>query len=306
MPVELELQGAPLPVPKSARGRELYGRHPRRAALLVIVAALLFAIMGAMVKVASRSLPNEMVVFFRNVLGWIVLLPWVLRGGAPTLQTRHLHLHALRAVSGLTSMYCFFYAIAHLQLANAILLNYAAPLFIPFIAALWLREPFPVALRWASVVGFIGIAFILKPDRALLDPAALVGLAAGVFTAVAFVSIRRMAATEPTTRIVFYFSTSATLISAVPLAWAWVRPEPTLWGVLVAIGMVATLAQLMLTRAYAYAPAARVGPFGYSIVLFGALIGWVLWGETPDRLSLFGALLVCCAGILTTRRTRIG
>ena len=268
------------------------------AAGMVLGAALLFAIMGALVKTVSVQLPSAQVVFFRNALGLVALLPWLLRGGIAGLRTEHLGLHLWRSLSGVTAMYCFFYALAHLPLAQAVLLNYTAPLFIPLIAAVLLREPFPWPVRWAVLVGFIGITLILKPGVVRFNLDALIGLAAGVFTAFAFTAIRRMGKIEPTTRIVFYFGVIATLISAVPLFWAWTAPAPALWGSLLLIGLLATIAQLLVTRAHAYAPAARIGLFMYSIVVFAALLGWLLWDEGIDQWSVLGAVLVTGAAIL--------
>ncbi|MHB8474338.1 MAG: DMT family transporter [Gammaproteobacteria bacterium] len=272
-----------------------------RAAAMMLATALLFALMGALVKSVSTQLPGTMVVFFRNVLGLVALLPWLLRGGIAGLRTRNLRLHMWRSLSGITAMYCFFHALAHLPLAHAVLLNYTAPLFIPLIATLWLHEPFPGSVRAAVLIGFLGIALILKPGTMHLDLDALIGLGAGVFTAFAFTSMRRMGKIEPTTRIVFYFGVFATLISAVPLAWTWITPPRALWGRLLLIGVLATSAQLLVTRAHAYAPAARLGPFMYSIVVFAAMLGWLFWNETIDAWSLVGAVLVSGAGILASR-----
>ncbi len=271
------------------------------AAMMVLGAALLFAIMGALVKTVSEQLPSTQVVFFRNALGLVALLPWLLRGGVAGLRTHNLRLHLWRSLSGITAMYCFFHALAHLPLAQAVLLNYTAPLFIPPIAALLLREPFPWAVRWAVLVGFAGIALILKPGSMHFDLDGLIGLAAGVFTAFAFTAMRSMGKIEPTTRIVFYFGVIATLISVIPLFWTWITPAPALWGSLLLIGLLATVAQLLVTRAHAYAPAARIGPFMYSIVVFAALLGWLLWGERLDRWSVLGAILVTGAAILAGR-----
>jgi drug/metabolite transporter (DMT)-like permease len=118
----------------------------------------------------------------------------------------------------------------------------------------------------------------------------------GVCAAAAMVSIRRIADTEPAVRIVFYFSVVSTLIAAVPLAWSWSAVPPAALLLLVAIGVLATLGQLSLTRAYALAPAARIGAFTYVAVVFGGLLGWALWRERPDAASLLGMALVigCC------------
>jgi drug/metabolite transporter (DMT)-like permease len=277
--------------------------QPQRAAALIVASAFMFALTGATVKAASAHLPHTEVVFFRSALGLVALAPWLIRGGLRGLATAHPGLHLFRGMTGLAAMYCFFYALAHLELATAVLLNYSAPLFIPFIAALWLGEGVPRSLRWAIPIGFAGIALILKPGlffggEGMLEPAALIGVAAGLLAAVSFVTIRRLHRSEPTTRIVFYFGVISTALSAVPLAWTWRTPEPALWGLLAAMGGAATAGQLLLTRAYALAPAAQVGPFTYSVVVFSAALGWLFWGELPGPWSSLGTVLVVLAGIL--------
>lgn len=275
--------------------------HPRHAALLVLSSALLFALMGGIIKFLSQQLPLEMVVFFRNLFGLLVLLPLLLRHGVGQLRTRQLHLHLTRSLFGLSAMYCFFYAISRLHLAEAVLLNYTAPLYIPLLAWWWLKEASPRRLKSALLLGFAGIVLILKPGMAIFQAQALVGVLAGLFTAGAFVALRRMAGSEPPLRTVFYFALIATLVSALPLLWHWRAPPAGIWLLLLAMGGVASAGQLLLTRAYAYAPAAWVGSFTYTIIPLSALVGWWGWGETPDLLSLLGALLVVSAAVLVLR-----
>jgi drug/metabolite transporter (DMT)-like permease len=269
-----------------------------RGAALMLAAALLFAATGAIIKHVSAQLPNEMVVFFRSFFGLLALTPFFLRHGPRTYATQRLGAHLVRALAGLTAMYCYFYAIAHLPLAEAVLLNYTAPLFIPLAALFLVGEPFGRKLWWPIGIGFVGVGLILKPGLSLLAPIALIGLAAGLFSALAMAGIRKLTNTEPATRVVFYFSLTSTLVAALPLAWRWQTPAADLWLPLILIGVLSTLAQILMTRAYAHAPAAQVGPFLYAIVVFAGLFGWALWQEIPDWLSLAGTLLVILAGIL--------
>jgi len=272
-----------------------------RGAALMLAAALLFAATGAIIKHVSAQLPNEMVVFFRSFFGLLALAPFFVRHGPRYYATHRLGAHLVRALTGLTAMYCYFYAIAHLPLAEAVLLNYTAPLFIPLAALLWVGEPFGRNLWWPIGIGFVGIAFILKPGLSLLAPIALIGLAAGLFSALAMAGIRKLTNTEPAIRVVFYFSLTSTLVAALPLAWRWQTPAAELWLPLILIGVLSTLAQILMTRGYAQAPAAQVGPFLYAIVVFAGLFGWAIWQEIPDWLSLVGTLLVVLAGILAIR-----
>jgi drug/metabolite transporter (DMT)-like permease len=272
-----------------------------RAALLMVTSAFLFAAMGEAVKIASAQLSNAMVVFFRNAFGLLALLPWVLRLGAKGLRTAAWPEHLVRGLAGLAAMYCYFYAIARLGLSEAILLHYSLPLFVPLIARAWLREDVPPRLWPALGLGFLGILLILRPGVGVFRPAALAALAAAVLAALAQVGVRRLTRTEPVARIVFYFALISTVVSAVPVFPNWTTPNGGLWIVLVALGVLATVAQLVMTQAYAHAPAAQVGPFIYSSVVFAGLMDWWLWGRLPDVAFIAGAVLVCAAGILALR-----
>jgi drug/metabolite transporter (DMT)-like permease len=283
----------------------IYRNQPVAGALSVLSASLTFALLGALIKVVSSSLTNEMVVFFRNLCALIFILPWLWysrpRGG---VKTSFFKLHLLRSIAGLGAMYCFFYAIAHLQLSEAFLLAATAPLFIPLIAYVWIREPVMRKVRGAIILGFCGIILILKPGLGIFQPVAFIGLAAGILAALAMVSIRRMSASEPTIRIVFYFTVLGTLISAVPLIWSWQLPKPDIWWMLILIGLLAAVGQFLLTKGYSLAPAAQVGPFTYGNVVFAIFLGWMFWGETLDPFTWAGAFLICIAGIIATYKTK--
>lgn len=275
---------------------------PIRAVIAALLASLMFASMGAAVRFSSAYLPHEMTVFLRNCFGLLFLLPWIYRQGVSSLATRRLPAHILRSVSGLTAMYCFFYALANLQLAEAVLLNYSSPFFIAIIALIWLREKLPAKIMLAIAVGFTGICFILKPGVGMFQGAAWIGLLSAVFAAFAMVTIRNLSTTEPTLRIVFYFSLTGTIISAIPLLWAWEMPVlPALLAMAFA-GLAASFGQLLLTYSYGNAPAALVGPYTYSTVVFAAFYGWLFWSETLDVYTVIGAILVIIAGSMTLQR----
>lgn len=271
----------------------------------MLLSAFCFSVMGLCVKIAAQSLSNAAVVFARNFFGLLALLPWLRPLGLRGLRTSKPREHLVRSLAGLASMYCFFYAIGHMRLADAVLLNYSLPLFMPFIAWLWLREPIPGGLWQGVVVGFVGIALILKPGSGLFQPIALTGVVSAILAALAQVGVRRLTETEPVTRIVFYFAVISTLLSGVPLLGQWTLPDLQLLALLAFLGSVATVAQLLLTRAYAQAPAAQVGPFIYACVPFAALLEGLILKQWPDAASIVGSLLVASAGILILRKGRV-
>lgn len=195
--------------------------QPRRGALLLAISALLFAIMGVLIREVSTGVNNETVVFFRNFVGALMFMPLILLKGFAPFRTERLGNHFLRTLYGLAAMYCFFYAIAHLPLADAMVFTYAAPVFTPLLAWWWLRETLNGRIMFMVLIGFAGVLLVAKPTGALFDPKGLAGVAASLLAACAFVSVRALSSTEPASRIVFYFSSFSALLSAIPLLWAW-------------------------------------------------------------------------------------
>ncbi len=279
---------------------------PAQGAALLALSALLFSLMGVGIREVSTTVGNESVVFFRNLVGVLFFLPLLLSKGITPLRTRRLKSHLWRTTYGLAAMYCFFYAIAHLPLADAMIFTYAAPVFTPIIAWWWIREPLSRRMLGMALVGLCGVLLVAKPSSALLDAQALVGVAASLLAACAFVSIREMSDTEPVYRIVFYFSLFSALISAIPLLWAWQPLSLRELGLLGIIGLLATTSQLVMSKAYSLAPPGLIGPFAYLAIVFSGIIAWQLWGETPDLGSLLGAGLIFSASLLSISRSRQG
>lgn len=275
-----------------------------QAALFVLLSEALFVAMGVTVRVLSEQLPNESIVFFRNLFALAVLLPWMLRRGVANLGTTVLRFHLLRSLAGLGAMYCFYYALANMPLAEAVLLKLTAPFFIPLIALLWLDERVSGRVWAAVAVGFCGVALVLRPGFAQVSPAAMVVLGGAGLAGLAKVTIRRLSATEPASRIVFYFALVGALVSSLPLAWSWVNPSLAAWGLLATLAGLATGAQLTITRAYSLAPAAQVGPFTYVSVIYAAALGWMLWDEKLNAAIWLGAGVITVAGVMSLTAAR--
>ena len=269
-----------------------------------MLAELCFVGMGSLVKLLSENLPSQNVVFFRNLFGLIILLPLIFKLGIKTLKTNNIRWHFLRSLAGVSAMYCFFYALAELPLADAMLLKISAPLFIPIIAFIWLSEYISLRVIMAIMIGFLGVILVLKPTGTI-HVASLVGLLGGALAALAKVTIRRMSGSEPTSRIVFYFGLIGLIVSTIPLLWFWQNPTTKEWIILLLLGAFGTVGQLFLTKSYILAPASRIAPFTYSSILFAVIIGWVFWGELVTLITISGALLIIFAGIMILREKNI-
>ncbi len=278
--------------------------QPLRGAALLALSALLFSVMGVFIREVSQTVNNENVVFFRNLVGVLFFLPLVFVKGLAPFRTSRLRSHLSRTGYGLAAMYCFFYAIAHLPLADAMIFTYSAPVFTPILAHFWLKEPLTRRMVLLSLLGLAGVLLVGKPSGALFSKLSLVGLAASLLAASAFVSIREMSDSEPAYRIVFYFALFSMCFSAIPLSWAWQPLNGHQLALLGGAGFMAALAQIAMSRAYSLAPPGLIGPVAYSAIVFSGLIGWLLWQETPDLSSIIGALLIFAASLLSVLKSR--
>lgn len=284
------------------------GHHAlKRGATFVLAGELLLALMGAIIKHLAPDMPNAVLVFLRNGLGLAILLPILLiRTGPASLKTHHLRFHLMRAVIGVSAMYCYFFSLEKLVLTEAILLKLTAPFFIPVIALLWLGESTSRAAWLTIAAGFAGVLVILDPTAAGFEDYLFVsaGLLGALLGATAKVTIRRMGVTEPSARIVFYFGLFGTIVTAPAAIASWQTPTPTQWLWLLALAACATLAQMLITTAYRIAPAGRIGQFTYSSVLFAALLGWLFWSEPFTLEQALGCVLIVGAGLVNTRLKR--
>ena len=265
----------------------------------IVVAFFCVTVMSAFGKAAAR-VPTGPLVFFQNGISLLVFIPFVVRGGMAEIKTSRLPLHIVRALAGLLSQALFFVAVKSIALVDAVLLANAAPLFIPLVALLWTKTPIRLSVALSLLGGFIGVVLILKPGADLLrDPAALIALSAAAFSAVALVSVNRLSTTEKSNTILFYYFLISTL-ATLPFAWwQWTTPHGLEWLYLLGVGVFMALSQFFIIQAYRHATAAQIAPFNYSVVIFSGLIGWILWDNALDWVSLLGILMVCAGGILS-------
>ena len=273
----------------------------QRGAFFIVTAELSFALSAALIKLVSGSLPNESIVFFRNLFGLFILIPLLFKAGHQILQTNCLHLHLFRSGIGMGAMYCFFYSLARLPLADSMLIKSTIPLIIPFISLAWLKETLSRRIIVAGLLGFFGVFLILKPDGNNTNWVSLVALGSSLMAALAFVTVRQLSSTEPPLRIVAYFAIVGLSISAIPLTWTWQTPTLGQCVMLLGVGLTTTIGQLLLTRGYQNAPASSVGIFTYTSVPFGTFLGWLFWQELLEPKFYLGAILIVVAGVLVLK-----
>lgn len=271
---------------------------------MLLSAEAAFAAVSAFVKALSATQSFEQLVFFRNVMAFLVLLPWLWRKGPSTLKTQRIGLHLLRGLIGLSSMYLFFFTIASIPLAQATLVLLLSPFLIPIIGWIWLKDYVSRQTWLAIFIGFIGVFIFLNPLHTSISPIVALAFIAAACAAFAKTTIRKMSDTESTSKIVFYFSALATFISSIPLLWTWQPIPAENWLSLAAMGGLAVYGQLAMTKAFSIAPAAKIGVFTYSSVIFAAALGYILFDEAIAWHMLWGTLIIMTAGYFAIRTRR--
>ena len=281
------------------------GHMPENLALGAALSSLSFlctAVMSALVKATEELTSTAVVLLFQNLICFLLILPIAVRGGPASLKTDKIGLHVLRAVSGTAAWYALFIAITMMPLTNAILLTFSAPLWMPVIAWVLFREKASRAIWVGAAIGFVGVILVLQPHHQKFNIGALIALAGAFCLAIAFMSVRWLGATEPTSRILFYYFGLSTVLCTPFALFDW-RPFG-LRGSLYLAGIALTLlvGQALIVLAYRYASAVKVGPFVYTVIVFTALIDWFLWNRAPTVLVVFGMVLVIGGGVIAIRK----
>ncbi len=282
-------------------------------AWLIVGATFLFATMGVCVKLASVDYPTGEIVFYRGVTGALMMLAFA-RWQRGTVRTRVPSMHFWRSLSGVTALVLWFYAIGNLPLATAMTLNYMSSVWM----ALFLLGG-AIALGTSRVdgrliatvlVGFSGVACILRPTIAEQQLwHGLMGLLSGVIAATSYLQVTALGrAGEPEYRIVFYFSLGSAIAGAATVLWSGLHALT--WrgaGLMLAVGILATVAQLMITRAYGRGKPLVNASLQYLGIAWSFAYGVLLFDDRVTALALSGMLLVVGAGVSATLlRSRSG
>jgi drug/metabolite transporter (DMT)-like permease len=272
-------------------------------ALWMLVAGLLFGLMGVFVKLGAQHFSDMELVFYRSFVGLLLVYAIVRRQGG-SLATSYLGGHLWRGISGTIALMLFFYCITVLPLATAVTLNYTSPLFLTLLMMAVLKERFHAPLSFAIALGFFGVVLLLHPtlERDQLIPG-LLGLISGFLAGIAMFNVRQLGAMgEPEGRVVFYFSLIASVASGIAMLFGDLHPI-TLHNlpILLGLGASATLAQLAMTRAYRTGKTLVAGSLSYSTIVFASLFGMLLWDEALALSSWLGMALIIAGGVLSLR-----
>ncbi len=281
------------------------GSTTLRAMAMMLMATVAFTSMHAMIRHVAQGLHPFEVAFFRNLFGLVFLAPILFRYGIAPLRTRKLRVHALRGILNLVSMLCFFYAITIAPFADVTALTFTAPIFASVLAVFILGEKVG-PIRWAAIgFGFLGALVILRPGFGEIGLGPILTVVAALLWALAMLVIKTLTRTESSITITAYMMivlTPMSFLAALPF-WTWPAPEQYLTlFVLAALG---TTGHLFLNQALKEGDTSLVSPVDYVRLVWAALIGYFVFGETPDAMTWIGGAMICVsAGYVAYREGR--
>ena len=283
-----------------------------RGILFMLLASFSFAFMGGFAKVVSQTLPPVEVTFFRNIFGVVLVglsiwkVPLKQTGGKPLLLL-------FRGSMGFAALLAYFYIMAHIPLGEAVTYNKTSPIFVAIFAYLFLNEKLHKSALLAIVIGFVGIVLVAQPEGGSFDKYDILGIFSGIGAALAYTSIRELRKYYDTRAIVMSFMGVGTvapllLMLATPYVevseefdWmfaVFVMPQGLEWVYVIAVGLFATMSQLLMTKAYELTKAGIVGTISYSNIVFAVIIGVILGDSIPDIWTTLGIILVIISGLI--------
>ena len=272
------------------------------------IAFLLFGVAGGLgLDLCAKALLADyglaQFVFLRSIFGLLIFLAMMRRfGGFDSLKTRVWPWHLLRTLLASGAMFGFFFGLARMPLINALTLGFTAPLMVTALSVPFLGEHVGWR-RWTAVVfGFIGVLIILRPGAGLMTPAALAIIAAAFCYACLAITARKLSTTETSFSLSVYVITGPLLFSGLLLPGDWSAPTTSGWMLFLLAGVCSSAAWVGIIGGYRRASPAMLAPFEYTALIGGAIAGYYIWHEVPDRWVVTGALVIIGSGLFVVYR----
>jgi drug/metabolite transporter (DMT)-like permease len=280
--------------------------RPLLGIAMMLIGIAGFAVMDATIKWLTAEYPVPQVIALRSWFGLPILILLAMReGGLAALKTRRPLVHIGRYLLVLLLSLSFFWALSKMKLVDAVAIAFATPLIITALSVPLLREPVGLR-RWIAIgVGFCGVLIMLRPGMGVFQWAALAALGSAVVYALLMITTRAFKNTESTASLMLYPQLGISLTGLLMVQYFWVTPPLLDLALFALAGFFGSIGVLCLTHAFRMAPAATIAPFEYTALLWATLLGFLVWGELPDSITILGASIVGASGLyIIYRETR--
>ena len=276
-----------------------------RGSLTIFVAAALFALMAALLKLAGETIHVTQILLIRQIVMTAIVAPAIFRHFPGCLRTARLDLQIIRVFGALVAMLAGFYAVIHMPLADAMAIGFAKAFFVTIFAIFFLSEVVGVR-RWAAVaIGFVGVLLMIRPGTENFDPVSLLALLGAAGAGFVMVIIRILGRTDAPITTLSYQAILVGIAMIIPAWIFWKAPNQTEWFLLIGIGVISYFAQMLNIYAYKWGEASYLAPLDYTRLLYATLFGFLIFGTFPDAFTWVGALVIIGASLYTVRREHL-
>ena len=280
--------------------------RPLAGIAMMLVGIAGFAVMDATIKWLTADYPVPQVIALRSWFGLPILIMLAMReGGLPALITHRPLVHFGRYGLVLLLSLSFFWALSAMKLVDAVAIAFAAPIIITALSVPLLKEVVGPR-RWIAIgVGFCGVLIMLRPGIGVFQWAALAALGSAVVYALLMVTTRVYKSTESTAALMLYPQLGMSISGIIMVNFFWVTPTMLDLGLFALAGFFGSIGVMCLTHAFRLAPVASIAPFEYTALVWATLLGFLVWGELPDGVTLVGVSIVVASGLyIIYRETR--
>lgn len=265
--------------------------------LWMMLSVLGFTAMSLVIKYIP-NIPIYEKLFFRNLINCLMSFFIILKEKKSfVVKKEYIPFVFGRSVFGSLGMAANFYAIEHLTVADANMLNKLSPVFVTICACYFLKEKIDKQQFIGIILMLIAVVFVVKPGNSFTLIPSLVGIFGALTAGFSYTIIRYLSNKVDSEAIIFYFSLTTVLGTLPYMVMNFVRPTLIEFIFLIAIGVTATFGQFGLTFAYTFAPASEVSIYNYTIIITAMISGYLMFGEIPDKFSLIGAIIILSTAI---------
>ena len=263
---------------------------------------LLFVAVTGIVRHLGTDMSPVQAAFIRYAMGVVIMAPIILRVRWTRIASGRVGMFLTRGLVHGAGVMLWFYAMAHIPIAEVTALGFTAPIFTTIGAALFLGEKVRARRIGAVLMGFAGALIILRPGIAVIDPGAIAQLVAAPLFAASFILAKKLTETDPTRVIVGGLTIIVTLVLLVPALLVWRTPTPVELGWLFATASFATAGHLTLTQAFRAAEITATQPVAFLQLVWATLLGYYAFGETPDMFTWIGAAVIVASATYIAHR----
>ena len=277
-----------------------------RAAMWMAGSIACFLTMSVAGRIVAERLDVFQVMELRSVIGWIMLLPLVMHaGGFRAMRTAQPLKHLARNIAHYSGQYGWLYALTLIPLAELVSIEFTTPIWSGVLAAVFLGERLNRRKITAIALGLAGVLIIVRPGATQIEFGHLVMIAATLCFGISMTLTRSLTMKDGVVQILFWMLIIQSIIGLVPAVRVWQTPPADLWPALLVVAFTGTFSHFCLTRALSYAEVTVVSPMDFLRLPLAALIGWVLYNEGFDSISIAGAALILVGNLINLRRRSV-